>query len=154
MPNMLYKSLILLQSLLKVFSSRYQRETMEVVLGLFLEARGKPLPTYSKNKSESAISRFFNSWSVRAIIRTQRQAVKKAWFCQRTGPRPILDVLIDLTPLEKTGKFKGLKGLIHVLNKKRGLHLVVLDLAVRDWRVPWGFRVCEVKEQSHLLNLV
>ena len=125
---MLSKSCELFQSLLKVFPSRYQRETMEVVLGLFLEANGKPLPTYSKMKSESAISRFFNkyNWSVRAVIREQRQTIKKSLFLQRTGSRPILDALIDLTPLEKTGKFKGLKGLIHVLNKKRALHNILL----------------------------
>ena len=127
MSNMLSKSCELFQSLLKVFPSRYQRETMEVVLGLFLEANGKPLPTYSKMKSESAISRFFNkyNWSVRAVIREQRQTIKKSLFLQRTGSRPILDALIDLTPLEKTGKFKGLKGLIHVLNKKRALHNIL-----------------------------
>lgn len=140
---MLSKSFQLFQSLLKLFPSRYQRETMEVVLGLFLEARGKPLPTYSKTKSESAISRFFNkyNWSVRAVIREQRQAIKKALFSRKTTPRPILDVMIDLTTLEKTGKFKGLKGLIQVLNKKRGLQIVVLYLVVGDWRVPWSFRV-------------
>ena len=130
--------------------SRYQSETMEVVLGLFLEGKGKPLPTYSQSKSESAISRFFNkyNWSTRAVIREQRRAIKQALFSQKTMPRRILEILIDLTTLEKTGKFKGLKGLIQKLNKKYGLQVVVLYLVVKDWRVPWGFRIWRGKGEK------
>lgn len=47
---------------------------------------------------------------------------------------------MDLTPLEKSGEFEGLGGLVRVLNKKRGLQLVVLYLELDGWRVPWGFR--------------
>ena len=57
------------------------------------------------------------------------------------GRRPWLQVIIDLTTLEKCGKFKAFEHLIHVLNGKRGLHLVVLYLVVGYFRVPWGFRV-------------
>jgi hypothetical protein len=143
MPKILSKSFKLFEKIVNLMPSLYQRETMEVVLGLFLEARGKPLPTYSQIKSESAISRFFNkyNWSVRAVIREQRRAVKQALLSQKTIPRCILDAIIDLTTLEKTGKFKGLKGLIHILNKKCGLQVVVLYLVVGKWRVPWGFRI-------------
>jgi hypothetical protein len=35
-------------------------------------------------------------------------------------------VIIDLTTLEKCGKFKEFERLISVYNGKRGLHLVVL----------------------------
>lgn len=143
MSKILSKSLKLFEKIKNLMPSRYQRETMEAVLGLFLEGKGKPLPTYSQVKSESAISRFFNkyNWSTRAVIREQRRAVKQALYSQKTTPRRILDILIDLTTLEKTGKFKGLKGLIQILNKKRGLQVVVLYLVVKEWRVPWGFRI-------------
>jgi hypothetical protein len=55
--------------------------------------------------------------------------------------RPCLQVIVDLTSLEKRGKFKPFDSLISVLDGKRGLHLVVLYLVVGDWRVPWNFRV-------------
>jgi hypothetical protein len=53
----------------------------------------------------------------------------------------MLQVIIDLTTLEKSGKFKPFDHLISVYNGKRGLHLVVLYLVVGRWRVPWSFRV-------------
>ena len=53
----------------------------------------------------------------------------------------MLQVIIDLTTLEKCGKFKHFEHLISVYNHKRGLHLVVLYLVVGRWRVPWSFRV-------------
>lgn len=73
MSKILSKSLKLFEKIKNLMPSRYQRETMEAVLGLFLEGKGKPLPTYSQVKSESAISRFFNkyNWSTRAVIREQ-----------------------------------------------------------------------------------
>lgn len=57
------------------------------------------------------------------------------------GRRPFLQVIIDLTTLEKRGKFKAFEQLVRVDHGKRGLHLVVLYLVVGDWRIPWSFRV-------------
>lgn len=48
---------------------------------------------------------------------------------------------MDLTTLEKRGKFKAFASLLSVLQGKRGLHLVVLYLVVGHWRIPWSFRV-------------
>jgi hypothetical protein len=59
----------------------------------------------------------------------------------RVGRKPILQVIIDLTTLEKRGKFQALDGLVRVDHGKRGLHLVVVYLVVGQWRVPWSFRV-------------
>ena len=50
-------------------------------------------------------------------------------------------MILDLTTLEKRGKFKEFEHLISVYNGKRGLHLVVLYLVVGRWRIPWSFRV-------------
>ena len=135
--------------LLSLMPSEYQRDNLETLLGLFLQAQGHPLPQHSKTKSASALSRFLNvnPWSTRQLIRTARSAVLKQILsdCPR-GRRPMLQVIIDLTTLEKRGKFKLFEHLISVYNGKRGLHLVVLYLVVGRWRAPWSFRVWRGKD--------
>ena len=130
--------------LVSLMPSQYQRENLEAMLGLFLEAQGHPLPQYSKAKSASALSRFLNihHWSTQQVIRTTRNYILKQILAETPiGRRPMLQVIIDLTTLEKCGKFEAFKHLICVYNGKRGLHLVVLYLVVGRWRVPWSFRV-------------
>jgi hypothetical protein len=125
--------------LLSLMPSQYQRENLEAMLGLFLEAQGYPLPQHSKGKSASALSRFLNIhlWSTRQVIRTTRNYVLKQILSEcPKGRRLMLQVIIDLTTLEKRGKFKPFEHLISVYNAKRGLHLVVLYLVVGRWRVP------------------
>ncbi len=85
------------------------------------------------------------------MIRTTRQAIlqQKSQHLPRKGTP--LQILIDLTTLEKCGKFFHLGNptddpnapdpWVRVLNGKRGLHLVVLYLVIGQWRVPWSFRV-------------
>lgn len=81
-------------------------------------------------------------WSTRQVIRTTRNYVLKQILsnCPR-GRKPNLQVIIDLTTLEKCGKFASFEHLISVYNGKRGLHLVVLYLVLGKWRIPWSFRV-------------
>lgn len=122
----------------------YQRDSLQALLGLFLEAQGQPLPQQSQIKSSSALSRFLNQydWSTRQVIRAVRQAsLEQLLKYAPRGRRPWLQIIVDLTSLEKCGKFKTFCQLIHVLQGKRGLHLVVLYLVVGRFRVPWGFRV-------------
>lgn len=57
------------------------------------------------------------------------------------GRRPTLQVIIDLSCLEKAGKFKALNGLVWFYNKKRGLQVVVMYLVIGKWRVPWSLRI-------------
>ena len=127
--------------------TKYQQDNLEAMLGLFLEAQGHPLPEHSKTKSASALSRFLNinHWSTRgmiSIIRNQiLEVVLRALFESGKGRRPFLQVIVDLTTLEKCGKFKKFEDLISVYNGKRGLHIVVLYLIVGRWRIPWSFRV-------------
>ena len=66
----------------------------------------------------------------------------------RVGRRPTLQVILDLTTLEKVGKFKEFEHLIRVYNGKRGLHIVMLYLVVGQWRVPWAFQVYRGKDTS------
>lgn len=122
----------------------YQKDTFQALLGLFLQANGRPLPQYSSLKSPSAQSRFLNKydWPTRTLIRrVRRQVIEQLLRYKPKGRRPWLQIIVDLTTLEKCGKFKAFEHLIHVLHGKRGLHVVILYLVVGPWRCPWGFRV-------------
>ena len=144
MPTILVNAQALVCNLLALMPSSYQRESFQAFLGLFWEGQGKPHPQNSSIKSASALSRFLNhyQWNTRQVIRTVRTAILKQLLTYAPrGRRPHLQVIVDLTTLEKCGKFKQFESLITVYNKKRGLHLLVLYLVVGEWRVPWGFRV-------------
>lgn len=138
----------LVYNLSELMPTQYQKDNLEAMLGLFLEAQGHPIPDHSKTKSSSAISRFLNinPWSTRDMIRIVRSHILKEVLSEPLkGRKPFIQVIIDLTTLEKSGKFKGFEHLISVYNGKRGLHLVVLYLVVGRWRIPWSFRVWRVK---------
>lgn len=143
----------LVYSLLCLMPSSYQKASLNALFGLFLEAQGHPLPQHTFVKSASSLSRFLNHylWSTRSVIRTTRQAVMEQISHHPPHPNTPLRVLIDLTSLEKCGKFLHLSTptdnpdapdpWVRTLNSKRGLHLVVLYLVIGEWRVPWSFRV-------------
>lgn len=67
----------LVYSLLCLIPSMYQKASLSALFGLFLEARGHPLPQHTQVKSASSLSRFLNhyNWSTRSVIRTTRQTV-------------------------------------------------------------------------------
>lgn len=139
----------LVYTLLGFMPTPHQRDSLQALLGLFLQAQGHPLPQQCKAKSASALSRFLNvyPWSTRQLIRLSRQATLQHILAQgRIGRRPILQVILDLSTLEKRGKFKGLNGLVRVYHSKQGLHVVMLYLVVGQWRVPWSFRVYRGKD--------
>lgn len=143
----------LVYSLLCLMPSPYQKASLNAVFGLFLEALGHPLPQHTQVKSASSLSRFLNhyAWSTRSVIRATRSAVFEQLAQHRPRKDLPLRVLLDLTTLEKCGKFLHLSTLtddpeapdpwVRMLNGKRGLHLVVLYLNLGDWRIPWSFRV-------------
>ena len=135
----------LVYDLLDLMPSSHQRASLKTVLALFLEAPGTALPERAEGKSPSVLSRFLNlyCWPTRAVVRTLRREVSEVLLERRKkrGRRPILRAIVDLTALEKSGEFEGLGGLLRILNKKRGLQLVVLYLELDGWRVPWGLRV-------------
>ena len=124
--------------------SPYQKLSLQASFALFMEpTNGRMLPEHGVIKSPAALSRFFNEygWPTRAVIRATRQHIlKQLSHYTAIGQRPYLQVIIDLTTLEKRGKFKAFARLIHILNGKRGLHLVVMYLVVGQWRIPWAFR--------------
>lgn len=155
----------LVYSLLCLMPSVYQKDSLNALLGLFLEAQGHPLPQHTQVKSASSLSRFLNhyGWSTRGVIRLTHQAVLQQIAQHRPRKGIPLRVLIDLTTLEKCGKFLHLSTptddpdhpdpWVRMLNGKRGFHLVVLYLVFGEWRIPWSFRVWRGKghpSPSHL----
>jgi Transposase DDE domain len=133
----------LLYTLIGLMPSPYQILSLQAVLTMFWEPQRVGLPEQCVIKSPAALSRFFNEygWPTRAVIRaTRKQILKELLKYAPSGRRPHLQVIIDLTTLEKRGKFKAFAELIQILNGKRGLHIVVMYLVVGGWRVPWAFR--------------
>ncbi len=119
-------------TLLSLFENPHLKASFRAMLALFLKGDGCPYPRYANSKSPSALSRFLNHypWNARALIRSTRQTALESLFHhlrQRRGRRPTLLVMIDLTPLEKTGRFQNLD-LARVLNKKRGVQVVMMYL--------------------------
>ncbi|MGK7910800.1 MAG: transposase [Synechococcus sp.] len=83
-----------------------------------------------------------------------RRRVVNHLLAQRPkGRRPHLQVIVDLTCLPKRGKFKQLGSLIRVFKRKRGLHLLVLDLVVGSWRLPWNWRIYRGKGELTQVQL-
>lgn len=138
----------LIATLKEVMPTIYQEETLESLLGLFLSGQGNSIPHHCQTKSESAISRFLNyyNWSTRKVIRTVRTYILNLIRSQQVkGRKPIIQVILDLTTLEKVGKFPHLKELIRVYHHKKGLHIVVMYLVIGNWRFPWSFRIYKGK---------
>ena len=134
----------LLSTLKQLMPSIYQQETLESILGLLLKGQGNSVPHHCQTKSESAISRFLNhyKWSTRSLIRYVRSCILNLILSQRKkGRKPTLEVILDLTTLEKVGNFPHLKNLVRVYHHKKGLHIVVMYLVIGNWRFPWSFRV-------------
>ena len=130
----------LLSTLKQLMPTIYQQETLESILGLFLQGQGHSLPHHCPTKSASAISRFLNhyQWSTRSLIRTVRSSILNLILSQRRkGRKPTLQVMLDLTTLEKVGQFPHLQELVRVYHHKKGLHIVVMYLVIGDWRFPW-----------------
>jgi hypothetical protein len=139
--------------------SIYQKASLKAVLGLFLDAQGHALPEHTQVKSPSSLSRFFNHyrWSTRQVIRTTRAAILAQFATHPVHQGVPVRLLIDLSTLEKTGKFWHLstetadvdapEPWVRMLNGKRGLHLVVLYIVIGQRRIPWSFRVWRGKGQ-------
>jgi hypothetical protein len=103
----------LVYRLLCLMPSAYQKASLNAMFGLFLEALGHPLPQHTQVKSASSLSRFLNhySWSTRSVIRTTRKAIFDQLKQHPLRKDLPLRVILDLTTLEKCGKFLHLSTL-------------------------------------------
>jgi len=135
----------LVYRLLQLMPSPHMRASLQCLLALFL-ASPRPRATQAKTKSEASLSRFLNryGWPTRKAIQTTRQRICRvidSYLASHRGRLPIVYAVVDLTCLEKTGKYKDLAGLVRTYNGKRGVHVALLYLAIGPFRVPWSFRV-------------
>ncbi len=123
MSTILFQAQALVSELQSLMPSIYQQDSLQALLGLFLEGQGNTLPERCQTKSASALSRFLNEykWPTRQVIREVREAALQQILSQpRVGRRPTLQVILDLTTLEKVGKFKQFKHLVRrVVNLSR-----------------------------------
>ncbi|MFB9995277.1 transposase [Deinococcus oregonensis] len=133
----------LYSDILTCFSRSQHRASFEVFLDLLLDGSGRPLPQRATVKSPAAISRFLNhaAWHTRQFCRVMRQhalqLLQDEWRL-RPHQRPRLDLLVDLTSLEKSGKFADLDDWMHTFNS---VHLVVLYLCCGSLRLPWAVQI-------------
>ena len=121
------------------------RSTLQCLLALFLGSQ-RPRPQQSQTKSAAALSRFLNryGWPTGKAVRATRQSLKRlidSYLKSHRGRLPIVYAVVDLTCLEKTGKYPELQGLVRRYNGKRGVHVALLYLAIGPFRFPWSFRV-------------
>ncbi len=135
----------LVYRLLTLMPSAHMRATLQCLLALFLESQ-RPRPQHSQTKSAAALSRFLNryGWPTGRAMRATRQSSKRlinSYLESHRGRLPIVYAVVDLTGLEKTGKYPELQGLVRRYNGKRGVHVALLYLAIGPFRFPWRFRV-------------
>jgi hypothetical protein len=142
--NQLNPARQLVYDLKQAMPNAAQRENFQSLLGLFLQATGNIRLSHSQGKSASSLSRFLNhySWSSKGLwAQLRRLQLERLLNCRSKGRRPSLQVMVDLTSLEKTGEFPELEPYIHTLDGKRGVHLVVVYLVLGNCRVPWSLRL-------------
>lgn len=142
----------LVYRLLQLMPSASMQATLRCLLALFLESR-RPRAQHSQTKSAAALSRFLNryGWPTEEAIRTTRQSLKRliaSYLKSHRGRLPIVYAVVDLTCLEKTGKYKALNGLVRQYNGKRGVHVALLYVAIGPFRFPWSFRVYRGKDTA------
>ncbi|WNN92124.1 hypothetical protein [Gloeocapsopsis dulcis] len=134
--SMLVHAQELAYRLKELMPTQYQKDNLEAMLELFLPALEYPLPEHSKTKStrefksifkyQSLINQRDDSYSSYHPLQT---VLKMLSSCGKGAD--FLQIIIDLTTLEKRDKFKSFENLIRVDVAKRGLHLVVVYLVIR-----------------------
>lgn len=142
--NQLNPARQLVYDLKQSMPSAAQSESFQALLGLFLQATGNIRLTHSNSKSASSLSRFLNHyhWSSKRLWgQLRRMQLEQLLNCRLRGRRPDLQVIVDLTSLEKTGDFAELAPYLHTLDGKRGVHVVVVYLVLGKCRVPWSLRL-------------
>lgn len=124
----------LVYRLMQLMPSGHLCASLQCLLALFLEAQ-RSRASDAVTKSEAALSRFLNryGWSTMRAMQTTRQQCKRlieSYLKSHRGRLPIVYAVVDLTCLEKTGKYKQLQELVRTYNGKRGVHVALLYLSI------------------------
>lgn len=120
-----------------------QKASFDSILGLFLEATGVIRLRKSKGKSASSLSRYLNHyrWNTRKLWATIRRYQLETLLGVKGRGRPHLQVIVDLTSIEKRGEFPELEDYMHTLDSVHGVHLVMVYLVIGKHRIPWNMRL-------------
>ena len=140
----------LVYRLIALMPSVHMKASLQCLLALFLEHQ-RPRARAGKTKSESALSRFLNryGWPTGKAIQATRRTIQRilqSYLKSHRGRLPIVYAVVDLTCLEKTGKYRGLAEFVRTYNGKYGVHVALLYLSIGPWRFPWSFRVYRGKD--------
>ena len=141
---------LLLVSLLSQLSTTYQQENFQSILASLLGNKDTTLAA-NQWKSASALSRFLgvNRWSLGPLILMVRAyLLSQLLQSQGRGRRPYLEVMVDLTSLEKVGKFQQFRHWMHYYHNCYGLHVVVLYLCCGQQRLPWSLAIYRGKGKT------
>ena len=134
----------------------HQKRTFRAILFSFLNPHRSALPEHNPLRSSSSISRFLNHyhWPTRLLVRLSRKLLLD-WLlmASRRGRNPYLKVIIDLTCLEKRGRFLGLGSWGGAMNGKVGLQLVTVYLELGRLRLPWDIRIWNGKGSASPMTL-
>ncbi|MEM9485139.1 MAG: transposase [Cyanobacteria bacterium P01_F01_bin.116] len=136
--------------MLSHLSTSYQQENFQSLLASLLGNQDKTLAA-NPWKSASALSRFLgvNRWSLGPlIVMVRAYLLTQLLQSHGRGRRPYLEVMVDLTSLEKVGKFKQFRHWMHFHHKCYGLHVVVLYLCCGRQRVPWSLAIYRGKGKT------
>jgi hypothetical protein len=117
---------------------------------------GRPRPQHGTATSASTLSRFYNKdhWNTAMVTKALQIAVIGfilAAYKHCKGFAQVLQVCVDLTTLEKTGKFKNLP--VCILNKVKGLHIIVLYVCLAGHRYPFSYAIWKGKGRASLSDL-
>jgi hypothetical protein len=139
-----------------LISSPDLQNSFDTQLHAFLKADGNPRPQTASAKSGSAISRMLNQYALPALalLRESRAVIQKQlrkMVLNNKQRRPVLELMLDMTTLEKTGAFKDLP--LSYFNEKYGLHLVVLYIVIGTQRFIWAVRVWRGKGERSWVDL-
>ena len=124
-----------------------QKSSLESILALFLAATGNIRIDHSEGKSASSLSRYLNKyrWSTKALWASIRRHQMETLLGIKGRGRPYLKVIVDLTSIEKVGKFPKLEKYMHTLHGVHGVHLVMVYLVIGKHRIPWNMRLWQGK---------
>jgi hypothetical protein len=99
----------LYSDILPCFTRKQRTASFEVFLDLLLDDSGRPLPQRATDQPVLNHA----TWNTRRLCRVLRRhalaSLQDVWLAH-PHQRPQLELLVDLTSLEKTGKFNELAG--------------------------------------------